>query len=195
MSITVGELEHKLLIKYPADTACDWDVTGLTVGNREDVVSKVAVALEPTVEAIRQTHEAGANVLLTHHPAVFGKLDDFVRGESPAIHRGAAVYEAAHLGVNLINQHTALDCSAEGAAMMPYMLGLAEGPALAENTGALSAKVPLGIGRINYVLPKQGETDAIEILRCAMQGKPVATIKLTELAKLCNNAFKTQSKI
>ena len=99
-------------------------MTGLTVGERDAEILKVAVALDPTVSAVREAHAAGANVLLTHHPAVYGKLDDFVAGSSAVEHAGAVVYEAAHLGVNLMNFHTALDVSVLGGAVMPKMLGV-----------------------------------------------------------------------
>ena len=99
-------------------------MTGITVGDRDAEISQVAVALDPTVSAVREAHTSGANLLLTHHPAVYGKLDDFVAGPSPAVHAGAVVYEAARLGVNLMNFHTALDVSVLGGAVMPKMLGV-----------------------------------------------------------------------
>ena len=53
----------------PAADAEDWDRTGMTVGDPARLVEKVAVALDPTPEAVREAAARGANVLVTHHPA------------------------------------------------------------------------------------------------------------------------------
>ena len=67
--LTVGALEQALLASYPAEDAEEWDRTGITVGDPADLVRGVAVALDPTIEAVHAAAAAGANVLLTHHPA------------------------------------------------------------------------------------------------------------------------------
>lgn len=121
---TVGALERALLERLPADDAESWDRTGLLAGDASAGVRGVAVALDPTVEAVRAAVAAGANVLVTHHPAfldpptVFGPLETGVYGP------GAVVYEALHRGVALMNFHTALDVSEPAAHMLPGMLGL-----------------------------------------------------------------------
>ena len=121
---TVGALERALLERFPAEDAESWDRTGLLAGDASAGVRGVAVALDPTVEAVRQTAAAGANVLVTHHPAfldppaAFGPLETGVTGP------GAVVYEAIHRGVALLNFHTALDVSEPAARMLPGMLGL-----------------------------------------------------------------------
>ena len=51
--LTIGGLEEKLLKMFPASQAEEWDRTGLLVGERGLAVTGVAVALDPTVEAIR----------------------------------------------------------------------------------------------------------------------------------------------
>ncbi len=60
--LTVGGLEASLLKLFPVDTAESWDRTGLLVGDRSQVVEKVAVTLDPTVDAIEEPPSAG-------HPA------------------------------------------------------------------------------------------------------------------------------
>ena len=67
--LTVGALEQAHLASYPAEDAEEWDRTGITVGDPADLVRGVAVALDPTIEAVHAAADAGANVLLTHHPA------------------------------------------------------------------------------------------------------------------------------
>lgn len=121
---TVGDLERALLALFPAADAEEWDRTGLLVGDPDAPVRRVAVALDPTVSAIRAASEAGADVLLTHHPAFLRAPDDFLPAASVAAHSGAGVFEAVRLGVALVCFHTALDVSEPAQRMLPGLLGL-----------------------------------------------------------------------
>lgn len=120
----VGDLEQALLAQFPKDTAEEWDRTGLLVGDPMAEITGVAVALDPTVEAVRKTVERGANVLLTHHPAFLDAPTAFHPFESDSLSEGAVVYEAIRLGVALVNFHTALDVSSAASRVLPGLLGL-----------------------------------------------------------------------
>ena len=121
---SVGGIERVLLERYPRDDAEEWDRMGILVGDPATKVTGVAVALDPTVEAVRAADAAGANVLLTHHPA-FRDAPERIRplssGEQGS---GAVVWEAVRRGVALVNFHTALDVSFDAARILPGMLGL-----------------------------------------------------------------------
>ena len=122
--LTVGALERALLAEYPAADAEEWDRTGLLVGDPAAQVRAVAVALDPTVAAIDAAAEAGANVLVTHHPAFLTPPTSFKPAASVAQNSGAGVYRAIERGVALMNFHTVLDVSARAQRMLPGMLGL-----------------------------------------------------------------------
>ena len=121
---TVGELVQALCEMYPPEDAEPWDRTGLLVGDPRQLLTGVAVALDPTIQAIHEAADLGANVLLTHHP-VFLDAPTAIRpmgfGGSMA---GAAVYEAVRCGVALVNFHTTLDVSTPAQDMLPGMLRL-----------------------------------------------------------------------
>ena len=122
--LSVGALEQALLAEFPAADAEEWDRTGLLVGDPAVPVRAVAVALDPTVGAIDAAADAGANVLVTHHPAYLTPPTSFQPASSPALNSGAVVYRAIQRGVALMNFHTALDVSARAQRMLPGMLGL-----------------------------------------------------------------------
>lgn len=122
--LSIGQLERALLERFPAADAEDWDRMGLLVGDPARLVSGVACALDPTVAAIEAAAGAGANVLLTHHPAFLMPPTSFKPAASVAENPGAGVFRAIELGVALMNFHTALDVSREAQAMLPGMLGL-----------------------------------------------------------------------
>lgn len=123
-SMSVGELERRLMSLFPAEDACDWDRTGLLVGDASVKVLGVFVALDPTVSSMKQALSAGCNVLLTHHPvyldAPVGFYPDGRKGETP----GSRVAFALSHDLACMNFHTALDVSVEGLSVLPRMLRL-----------------------------------------------------------------------
>ena len=123
--VTTGALERALLAEFPAADAEAWDRTGMTVGDPARLVTRVAVALDPTVAAIEAAADAGANVLVTHHPAFLAPPDSFMPASSVAANPGAGVWRAIERGVSLMSFHTALDVSARVQRVLPGMLGLA----------------------------------------------------------------------
>lgn len=121
---TIGQLEQLLLQKYPAKDGESWDRTGLLAGDPSRPVRGVAVALDPTIPAVLQAKEAGANVLLTHHPAFLRSPESFLPGASVAQQPGALIFAALESGVALMNFHTALDMNEDGLLALPHALGL-----------------------------------------------------------------------
>lgn len=121
---TVGALEKALLERFPAETAESWDRTGLLVGDPTEPLRGVAVALDPTVEAVLAAKAAGANVLLTHHPAYLNPPEAIHPASARDMGPGAVVWTAVRSGVALMNFHTALDVSREAQRVLPGMLGL-----------------------------------------------------------------------
>lgn len=123
-TLTVGALEAALLADFPAADAEAWDKTGMTVGDPARLVEGVAVALDPTVFAVRDAASCGANVLLTHHPLFLEAPDSFKPAKSAAAATGAGVWAAIEGGVAVMSFHTALDVSERAARVLPSMLNL-----------------------------------------------------------------------
>jgi len=122
--LTIGEIEKGLSSFFKPEWAESWDTTGLLVGDPRIEVTKIALGLDVTLEAIRAASHAGANLLLTHHPAYL-KTDGVVRPDADLLTSGGAyVWEAMTSGVALMNYHTALDVSPEGALVLPNLLNL-----------------------------------------------------------------------
>ena len=57
--VSVGALEKVLLAAFPKEDACSWDYTGMFVGNPAEEVRGVAVALDPTVRAMKEAVSVG----------------------------------------------------------------------------------------------------------------------------------------
>lgn len=92
--------------KAPFSTAEDWDNPGLLVGDLAAPVTTVLVALDATPAALAAARQAGAELLLTHHPVIFHPLKSL----SPA----DPSYQAAAAGMAVLSAHTNLDKAAGG---------------------------------------------------------------------------------
>lgn len=65
------ELTSWLEEKYPAKAAEDWDNVGLLAGDDTKEISHVFLALDLTEETLAEAIEAGADMIITHHPMIF----------------------------------------------------------------------------------------------------------------------------
>ncbi|MEO7235422.1 MAG: Nif3-like dinuclear metal center hexameric protein [Lapillicoccus sp.] len=60
----VGALEAL----YPPNTAQDWDRVGLVTGDLDQLVRRLHLAVDPTLAVVQEAIDAGADLLVTHHP-------------------------------------------------------------------------------------------------------------------------------
>lgn len=121
--MTVAELEHALLERYPKADAEGWDHVGLSVGDPAAEITGVVCALDATEANVQRAVEAEANVLLTHHPIYIKAPEAFCPADSARPQCSAALYEAAHCGVSIISLHTNLDRSHEARICLSELLG------------------------------------------------------------------------
>lgn len=119
----VAELERALLARHPKTNAESWDHVGLSVGDPAAEIAGVACALDATEANVHRAQEAGANVLLTHHPIYIKAPEAFCPPGATRPQCSAALYEAARCGVSIISLHTNLDRSHEARVRLSDLLG------------------------------------------------------------------------
>lgn len=190
-SFTVGSLEAALLKEFPAQDAEKWDRTGVLVGEAALPVKRVAVALDPTVEAIREAARSKANVLVTHHPAFLAAPDAFAPESSVAASPGAGVWAAIQNRVALMSFHTALDVSPRAARVLPGMLGLTFSGRFAE---PLAGDEKKGYGQICTVPGAEAKArakakDEAEPEAGTATGTGAGSMTLAQLAARCLAVF------
>lgn len=102
-----GEIIEILERQSPKEYAMDWDNVGLLVGRRDKEVKKLLIAVDATWEVCQMAIEEGVDLLITHHPMIFGKLnrvnDDQILGKKilSLIEAGIACY-AMHTNFDTI---------------------------------------------------------------------------------------------
>ena len=105
--IKCQELIDKMEERYPRIYACDWDNVGLLAGDREQEIKSVYIALDATDGVIDRALLAGADLLLTHHPMIFGSIksvttDDYVGERLIRLIRGNVSYYAMHTNYDVM---------------------------------------------------------------------------------------------
>ncbi len=110
------ELTSWLEKKYPSDAAEDWDNVGLLAGDDTNEISHVFLALDLTEETLAEAIEDGADMIITHHPMIFGAIkrvtdEDMVGRRLLSLIRSDISYYAMHT-----NFDAAPGCMADLAA-------------------------------------------------------------------------------
>ncbi len=122
--------------------ASEWDNVGLLIGSASSKVSGILLALDPTISLIAEAQAVDANLIITHHPAIFQPLKH-LRTDQPSF-----VAAALRAGINVIGCHTNFDATCEGVSdVLAQALGLTGiSPLLAQEQGSRC-----GLGRIGFL--------------------------------------------
>lgn len=106
--VTVAHIIQWIDELAPFRFAESWDNCGLQVGDPRAEVSRVLVALDPSLHTVREAARRACQVLLTHHP-LFSKAVATLPLDRPL---GAVVAEAIRSNVHIVSAHTNLDAAA-----------------------------------------------------------------------------------
>lgn len=157
----IGDIFDMLGEWAPFDSALEFDNAGLMVGNMDDAVSRIAVALDLTDDVLDRARENGCDLIITHHPAIFTPLK--------TLDTHSAVYRAAASGIGVISAHTNLDAADGGVNdVLAYTLAVADArplsgtgeppmarmgciEPLSDRVLAEWCKKALGVGAVKYV--------------------------------------------
>ena len=143
---------------------CDqekWDNCGFCVGDPYGEVSKVLVALDCTEEVLDEAIECGADIIITHHPLIFGG----VKKISPQNQLGRIIYKAVRNNITIYSAHTNMDKAAGGvSAVMAEKLQLQGCEPLTPDNFGIVGRLPECIGAEEFV-GKVKKAFGVEIAR------------------------------
>lgn len=110
---TVREIEQRLFELAPKELAFPWDNVGQLLGDPEQTVSRVLVALDITEQVADEAIKAGCQLIVAHHPVMNCKWlpVQSVRTDTP---QGHLLLKLLLNGVSAICMHTNLDASEGG---------------------------------------------------------------------------------
>lgn len=104
--IKVKDIIKEIEKHAPLSLMLDFDSAGLNQGNEEDSLRGVLLAQNVSFATLEEAREKDCNLLLTHHPSVFGEeIDDYTK---------EILAKAEEYKINLYSCHTNLDCCKDG---------------------------------------------------------------------------------
>ena len=106
--VTVRDIYDFLDEMAPFDLVAEVDNSGLLVGGFENEVHKVLLSLDITNEVVREAHELGAELIISHHPVIYNPIKFLDTKSVP--------YNLAKFGVNAICAHINLDVCPGGVS-------------------------------------------------------------------------------
>jgi dinuclear metal center YbgI/SA1388 family protein len=129
---------------YPPGTAEDWDAVGLVLGDPDQQVRKILLAVDPAPAVAAEAAEWKADLLLVHHP-LFLKP---VHGVAATTPKGRTLARLAGAGCALLTAHTNADQAAGGVSeALATAIGLTDlepiVPAAGDPVDKLTVYVPV----------------------------------------------------
>ncbi len=125
---TVAALERL----FPPALAQSWDQVGLTSGDLEQPVRHVRFAVDPTLAVVAEAVDAGADLLVTHHPLLLRGIHSVATTSA----KGATVTALVVADLALYVAHTNADSAAVGVnSALAAACGLGDTRPLSEPEG------------------------------------------------------------
>lgn len=126
----------------PLATQAEWDNSGFTVGNPNAEVHKALIALNCSLEVVKEAVANGCDMIITHHPLIVHKpclsiLEGDVRSDT--------IMLAIRSGITVYSSHTPLDRAKGGLNdIMAAKMGLKDCTPLSDGFGVVGKISPVG---------------------------------------------------
>lgn len=155
----------------PFSAQCEWDNSGLIVGDKNKQVKKIGVVLDITSETVAAAKQMGCDLIISHHPVIFRATKNFLSDNT--------AYQLASSGISAICAHTSLDIAKGGVNdALASALGF-------ENASPLSDEGEESMIRVAEISPVNSEELAKTVadklnagVRIADNGKTISKIAL-----------------
>ncbi len=109
---TLREVVGLVHRRYDPALADDWDRVGLVVGDPDDRVGSVLLAVDPDEQVVQEALDLGVGLLLTHHPLLLRG----VHGVPTTTAKGRLVHRLIRGGCALLTVHTNADNARPGVS-------------------------------------------------------------------------------
>ena len=144
---------------FPRTLAYEWDNVGVMIGTMNKPITHVFVTLDVTKDCLKAAKEAGADLIIAHHPLIFTAFN--------AIHydtyKGQLIRDIIKSDITIFAAHTNYDIARGG---MNDMLAMKLG--LVQTTQLSPVDETHGLGRIGKFPSKIPLNDAIKSIKTAL---------------------------
>lgn len=109
MSYKVNDAIKVLEELFPLENAMEYDNPGLLTGSRDQDLNGIFLTLDCTSDPVKIAKEKGLNMIIAHHPLIFGGIDNVCFDNST----GRILSGLIKNDIALYACHTQLDCTEE----------------------------------------------------------------------------------
>ncbi len=104
--MTIEKIYEFLEEKFPVNTAADFDNCGFLIGDKTADVKSAVLALDCTESAVNLAIKTGSNLIITHHPVIFGGVKNIKKGD--------IIHTLIENSISVISMHTNMDIGKNG---------------------------------------------------------------------------------
>jgi dinuclear metal center YbgI/SA1388 family protein len=153
----ISHLDAKLHPEYQEK----YDNAGFLLGDPEQECRGALVALDVTDDVIEEALSLGVNLIVSHHPMIFGGIKRI----TPDNALGRHIFKLIKNDIAVYAAHTNLDNLKEGVnGILAQVLGLTDCHILRQLEGQPSTEVGAGmVGLLPYPLPTQAFLEQVKV--------------------------------
>ncbi len=107
--MNVGDLVAAMQSIAPLEGTCDWDNTGLLVGQGDWNADRILLTIDLTPAVFEEAMAKKSNAVVSYHPPLFAPVKRLSGDGAPGL-----ILAAARAGIAIYAPHTALDAAANG---------------------------------------------------------------------------------
>ena len=172
MGMKVKEIYQFMDEFAPFERAEDFDNCGLIVGDMEQEITKIGMALDITTEIIEKAVSLDINLIITHYPVSFHAKKK-ICAEDP-------VYQLIRSGISVISAHTNLDKAGLGINTVLanyYHLKNVASPLLLDDLGRIGdLEEPMAVCDYAKLIKESLGAQSVRYLDCGKPAQKVAYI-------------------
>ncbi len=155
----IYKIADEIAPKRLSDEMCErygaYDNSGVLVDTGEEIVG-VVFSLDLSEKAIDKAVESGANLIITHHPAIYGKISRVDYHDSALL--GKKLIRCIRKGISVVAMHLNLDAAEDGIdeSLMEGVF-LSAGQTKGAGTRSITLQMPLtggAYGRVYEIEPR-----------------------------------------
>ena len=157
----------------------EYDNAGFLLGDPRQECQGVMVAVDVTDAVIEEACEKGANLIVAHHPMIFGSVKHITPNDAT----GRFIIKLIKNDIAVYAAHTNLDNMKDGVnGILAQVLGLTDCHILRQMAGQPSAEVGAGmVGSLPFPMPTEAFLEQVKVclglpmLRVSEIAKPVVS--------------------
>ncbi|MGN0703733.1 MAG: Nif3-like dinuclear metal center hexameric protein [Lentihominibacter sp.] len=104
-SIRVGDIAEVIEKIAPTGLQESWDNSGLLIGYEDSCVKRILTCLEVDHEVLREAKEENADMIISHHPLIFGGVSSLCTGN----YKERLIMNLVSSGISVYSCHTPFD--------------------------------------------------------------------------------------